>query len=130
MTTTPQQYAQAWYQILISSKKKPTKSVIKKLLTHLYRHGKFSWLAEIVRSLQELEQRQSNKIFVTITTSHEHEKAVIEKVAQEILKTTKLNITHRIEKDLLRGMQIETTNKRWDLSLRNHVIQLRKQLAI
>ena len=126
MTATPKQYALAWYELL--QDKKTAKDMNQNMLAHLHKTGRLSWLSEIVRNLEEIEHRQSGIERATITSA----RAILDKdakrMAKAILKIDEVVVSREINPDLIAGIQVETKNKRWDLSLKNQLLSLSKQL--
>ena len=125
MNITPKQYALAWYELL--QDKKAPKDTNKKMLTHLYNTGKLSKLAEILRNLEEIEHKARGIEHVTVTSAREIPDAQAEKLAKEILQT-EVTVSKEVNPDLIGGIQVETKNKRWDLSLKNQLLSLSKQI--
>jgi len=125
MTITPKQYALAWYELLRDKDAK--KEINKKMLAHLYKTGHLSKLAEILRNLEEIEHLKSGVERATITSAREITDKDANRLAKEILKTEVI-ISQKINPDLIGGLQIETKNKRWDLSLKHQLTSLEKQL--
>ncbi|MBU2575714.1 F0F1 ATP synthase subunit delta [Patescibacteria group bacterium] len=134
MNITPKQYASAWYELL-SDKKiirlscGQASKVNKKMLAYLYKTGHLSKLAEILRNLEEIEQRQLGVEHALITSAHEISENQAKKLAKEILKTDEVSVRHKINPELIGGIQIETKNKRWDLSIKSQLLSLSKQLT-
>jgi len=125
MTITPKQYALTWYSLL--QDKKASKEINKKMLTHLYKTGRLSKLAEILRRLERIEESEQGIEHATVTSAYEMTDSQAQKLAKEILKT-KVTVSKEINTDLIGGVQIETKNKRWDLSIKNQLLSLSKQL--
>jgi len=125
MTITPKQYALTWYELL--QDKKSDKNINQKMLTYLYKTGRLSKLAEILRNLEEIEHKAQGIEHVTVTSAREIADSEAKKLAKEILKT-EITISTKINPELIGGIQIETKNKRWDLSIKNQLLSLRKQL--
>jgi len=125
MTITPKQYATAWYELL--QNKKAPKDINKKMLAHLYKTGRLSKLSEILRNLEEIEHQAQGIEHVIVTSAREMTDAIAKKLAKEILKTD-VTVSKEINPDLIAGIQIETKNKRWDLSLKHQLTSLEKQL--
>lgn len=123
MNITPKQYALAWYE-LISDKK----DVTKKMLAHLYKTGRMSKLPEILRHLEEIEHRQRGVEHATVTSAREIADKDAQQLAKEILKIDDVIISKEINPELIAGIQVETKNKRWDLSLKNQLLSLSKQI--
>jgi F0F1-type ATP synthase delta subunit len=129
MQVTPKQYARAWYK-LVSKDKSKVKTMSKKLLTHLYKAGKLSWISEIVRLYEDIEHANQGIEHVVVTSSHEITQTEAINLAQELLNTQELDVSQKTNPDIIAGIQVETKNKRWDLSLSNQLNQLTKHLAI
>tara|TARA_Y100000310_G_scaffold285563_1_gene309118 strand:- start:267 stop:644 length:378 start_codon:yes stop_codon:yes gene_type:complete len=125
MNATAKQYALAWYDLL---QEKDHANTNKKVLTHLHESGRLSLLPEIMRHLEEIEHQSRGLEHVIVTTAHDISDAEAKKLAQDILKTD-ITISKKLNPELIGGVQIETRNKRWDLSIRNSLNQLAKQLT-
>jgi len=126
MTITPKQYALTWYELL--QDKKSSKDINKKMLTHLYKAGCLSKLAEILRILEGIEESEQGIEHATVTSVYEMTDSQAQKLAKEILKT-EVTVSKEINPDLIGGIQVETKNKRWDLSIKNQLLSLGKQLT-
>jgi len=124
MNATSKQLALAWFELL---EDKNHKDASKKMLSHLYNSGQLSSLPEIVRHLEEIEHQSRGVEHATVTTAHETTETQAKKLAKEILKED-IIVSTVINPELIGGVQIETKNKRWDLSIRKTLQQLEKQL--
>ncbi|MAG28522.1 hypothetical protein CL632_00015 [bacterium] len=125
MNTTSKQYALAWYEL--TKDKDSHADINKKVLTHLHASGKLTKLPEIMRHLEKIEHQKRGLEHVIVTTAHEISDSEAKKLAKDILKQD-ITISKKLNPELIGGMQIETRNKRWDLSIRNSLNQLQKQL--
>ncbi len=126
MNISKKQYAKAWHELL--REKQAPMDVNKKMLSHLYKNGKLSWVSDILRHIENIEASENKIENVTVTTALEYDDEKIKNIAQKILKTDSIFVSKRINPKLIAGAQVETKNKRWDLSLKSQMHLLSKKL--
>jgi len=117
MQLTPRHYADAWHQLAASASAHKRKQASRRVLAHLYRTNRLHWLSDIVRELEAIEYRQSGAETVVVRTSRAMPRSQAEKLAKKVLGSKPLSVVQKITPELLGGVQIETTNTRWDASL-------------
>jgi len=128
MNITPKNYAQAWYELLAKAKKDEQRKIIQSALRHIHKNGRLSWLPEILNEIEELENKSSDVENVVATGARELDLEFVKKIVSQILGKD-ANITQKTNPDLIGGIQLETKNKRWDLSVRGQLASLGKHLS-
>lgn len=128
MRLTPKYYAQTWFALLTESKPGDWQTLSRRLLQHIYQHGHVKWLPEIVRLVAELQHRQDGTTAVTIRTAHALDAALLEQLVKAVLPTAKAVIEQQLDARVIGGARIETTNQRWDLSVKGQLNQLAQSL--
>ena len=122
-------YALAWYQALKSANKKYRQEISDNMLTLLQTQGKLSWLSTIVDLVQNLEDDDLGITEVKVKTAHSKSKKEIEDVVTGLLGVKKVRTNITVDPELLGGIIVQTKNRRWNISLRHKIEQLKKNLA-
>ena len=122
-------YALAWYQALKSANKKYRQEISDNMLTLLQTQGKLSWLSTIVDLVQNLEDDDLGITEVKVKTAHSKSKKEIEDVVTGLLGVKKVRTNITVDPELLGGIIVQTKNRRWNISLRHKIEQLKKTLA-
>ena len=91
-------------------------------------------MTEIFRIRSRFEQlwKQENKrLDVTVTSAVELDPAVVEKVGAEVERQTgqKVELTSRVDDEILGGIVLQVGNMVLDASIRNRLEKLRKSVA-
>ncbi len=129
MQITPYHYAELWYETLAGKKASEWKEASQAILRHLHDTGRFSWLAEIAQLVTQLEEKHSGVTTVTVHSAHTLPEKPIQAYVQKMVGSEKVHITYKENPDLIGGIQVETTDKRWDASLSGALSQLQKKLT-
>ncbi len=128
MEATPKQYATAWRELTEGKNKNEASEVAKKLFLHLYKTGRMNIVPKILREAEEADRKKQGAEKVTITTAEEiNEKQAME-IASAVTGKKNIILKQKINPKLIKGAQIETTDNRWDLSIKNQLDQLSRQL--
>jgi F-type H+-transporting ATPase subunit delta len=85
----------------------------------------------IRRQLEELWKRENRRIDVTVTSAVELDRAVVEKVGEEIERQTgqKVELASRVDGEILGGIVLQVGNMVLDASIRSRLEKLRKSVA-
>ena len=85
----------------------------------------------IRRRLDELWKRENRRIDVTVTSAVELDRAVVEKVGEEIERQTgqKVELASRVDGEILGGIVLQVGNMVLDASIRARLEKLRKSVA-
>ncbi len=85
----------------------------------------------IRRQLDELWKRENRRIDVTVTSAVELDRAVVEKVGEEIERQTgqKVELASRVDDEILGGIVLQVGNMVLDASIRARLEKLRKSVA-
>ncbi|HET8815372.1 MAG TPA: ATP synthase F1 subunit delta [Solirubrobacterales bacterium] len=85
----------------------------------------------IRRELDELWKQENRRIDVTVTSAVELDPAVVEKIGQEVERQTgeKVDLSSRVDADVLGGIVLQVGNMVLDASIRNRLEKLRKSVA-
>ena len=88
-------------------------------------------LMRIRRAYDKLWERENKLLPVEITSAIELDKAVIDKIGEQIGEQTgqKIDLQASVEPDILGGLIVRVGNSILDASIRNRLEQLRKQVA-
>ncbi len=85
----------------------------------------------IRRQLDELWKKENRRIDVTVTSAVELDRAVVEKVGEEIERQTgqKVDLASRVDGEILGGIVLQVGNMVLDASIRARLEKLRKSVA-
>jgi F-type H+-transporting ATPase subunit delta len=107
---------------------KDMESLVSGLLDYLKKNNLLSLLPNILRKLEkELEKEEKQKT-IQISTSHEFDKDVIEKIKEYISKDKGDKFKVAVDEDLIGGFVIKGKNKILDASLKRNIEFLRESL--
>lgn len=129
MKATAKQYAQAWYSSLKDASPEDMDAISERFLDHLRDSGNMKMLSDVLMHMEAIETAEQGLETVTIRSAHELEQPVIEDILSKVLGKTTAAVNKVVDESLLGGVQVETENTRWDLSLRGQLRKLQNQLT-
>jgi len=85
----------------------------------------------IRRQFEELWKHENRRIDVTVTSAVELDKAVVDKIGEEIERQTgqEVDLASRVDEEILGGVVLQVGNMVLDASIRNRLEKLRKSVA-
>ena len=85
----------------------------------------------IRRELDELWKHENRRLDVTVTSAVELDRAVVEKIGQEVERQTgeKVDLSSRVDTEILGGIVLQVGNMVLDASIRSRLEKLRKSVA-
>jgi ATP synthase F1 delta subunit len=97
----------------------------------LIEKGRMPEVFRIRRQLDELWKHENRRIDVTVTSAVELDRAVVEKVGEEIERQTgqKVELASRVDAEILGGIVLQVGNMVLDASIRARLEKLRKSVA-
>jgi ATP synthase F1 delta subunit len=97
----------------------------------LIEKGRMPEVFRIRRELDELWKHENKRIDVTVTSAVPLDRAVVEKVGEEIERQTgqKVELASRVDDEILGGIVLQVGNKVLDASIRARLEKLRKSVA-
>jgi F-type H+-transporting ATPase subunit delta len=97
----------------------------------LIEKGRMPEVFRIRRRLDELWKHENRRIDVTVTSAVELDRAVVEKVGEEIERQTgqKVELASRVDGEILGGIVLQVGNMVLDASIRARLEKLRKSVA-
>lgn len=97
----------------------------------LIEKGRMPEVFRIRRELDELWKHENRRIDVTVTSAVPLDRAVVEKVGEEIERQTgqKVELASRVDDEILGGIVLQVGNKILDASIRARLEKLRKSVA-
>ncbi len=97
----------------------------------LIEKGRMPEVFRIRRQLDELWKQENRRIDVTVTSAVELDRAVVEKVGEEIERQTgqKVELASRVDGEILGGIVLQVGNMVLDASIRARLEKLRKSVA-
>jgi F-type H+-transporting ATPase subunit delta len=97
----------------------------------LIEKGRMPEVFRIRRQLDELWKRENRRLEVTVTSAVELDRAVVEKVGEEIERQTgqSVELASRVDGEILGGIVLQVGNKVLDASIRSRLEKLRKSVA-
>lgn len=129
MKLAPRHLATAWYQALQNAETTRWPEISQRMLRYLYTHGQLKLLPEVVRQVEVLEHAQRGTTPVTVRSAHPLSDTLMRDVILQLLPQAKPMIAQIQDDAVIGGVQIETLNQRWDLSLRGQLRQLTQTLS-
>lgn len=129
MKLSARNLATAWYEALTSATATDWPIISKRLLHYLYEHGQLKLLPEVVRQIEALEHAKNGTISVAVRTAHALPDDLMRDVIRQLLPQAQPVIAQLKDDTVIGGVQIETLNQRWDLSLRGQLRQLTQTLS-
>ena len=97
----------------------------------LIEKGRMTEVFRIRRHLDELWKEENRRLDVTVTSAVELDRAVVEKVGEEIERQTgrKVELASRVDGEILGGIVLQVGNMVLDASIRSRLEKLRKSVA-
>jgi ATP synthase F1 delta subunit len=97
----------------------------------LIEKGRMPEVFRVRRQLDELWKKENRRIDVTVTSAVELDRAVVEKVGEEIERQTgqKVELASRVDAEILGGIVLQVGNMVLDASIRARLEKLRKSVA-
>ena len=97
----------------------------------LIEKGRMQEVFRIRRQLDELWKQENRRIDVTVTSAVELDRAVVEKVGEEIERQTgqKVELASRVDGEIIGGIVLQVGNMVLDASIRSRLEKLRKSVA-
>jgi ATP synthase F1 delta subunit len=97
----------------------------------LIEKGRMPEVFRIRRQLDQLWKHENRRIDVTVTSAVELDRAVVEKVGEEIERQTgqKVELASRVDGEILGGIVLQVGNMVLDASIRARLEKLRKSVA-
>src|SRR3954468_9859720 len=85
----------------------------------------------IRREFDELWKHENRRLDVTVTSAVELDRAVVEKIGQEVERQTgeKVDLASRVDGEILGGIVLQVGNMVLDASIRSRLEKLRKSVA-
>lgn len=129
MKLSARQIAQVWFDALIESKPRAWPDISKRLLQYLYTRGELRRVKGITRAMEQLQHEHQKTIGVTVRMATALPEATIHTSVKQVLPTVQPVFTIVQDPAVLGGVQIETTNQRFNLSLHGQLRQLTNALT-
>ena len=97
----------------------------------LIEKGRMQEVFRIRRQLDGLWKEENRRIDVTVTSAVELDRAVVEKVGEEIERQTgqKVELASRVDDEIIGGIVLQVGNMVLDASIRSRLEKLRKSVA-
>lgn len=124
MKLSTRQLATAWFEALQESAPAEWSGISQRMLRHLYIRGQLRRLREIVRAMSVLEHERQGTTPVTVRLAHALPEPLIAQAVQRVLPNIRAVIESVQAPAVLGGLQIETPNQRFDLSIQARLHQL------
>ena len=127
MKATPAQYALAWYQA-VKEQPKQQKQISLRMLDRLLIQGRLSQLPRILGALERLEDADQGIVSATARVSRSQLSSQLEAAAKTLLGSKKVRLAIAEDKELIGGFVLETEDRRWDVSVKKQLQNLRARL--
>lgn len=129
MRISQKQYAQAWYHILKTVPPKDASQYTHAILSRLYKGGRARWLPEILRLIEEYDRSDRGSLKVSVKYAHPIPDEMVMGFIEENLPSKHYDIEKTIVPSLLAGLQIETSDTRWNISLGEKLKQMCRKIS-
>lgn len=129
MRLSAQQYAHAWWESLHEAPQNEWDAISKRFLTYIHHNGDLKLLSEVGRIVAQMEQAATGTESVVVRSAHALDSDWVKKQVSTFVEHPSTTIEQVIDPELVGGVQIETPNKRWDLSLRGQLRALKQHLT-
>jgi len=129
MKLSAKYYAEAWFKALseLSVEQWPETSQL--FLNHIYGHSHGKWLPEIIRLITALEHQHNGTTAVKVRSAYPLSESLLNQSVQKVLPNKKVVVETLIDQRVIGGIQIETADQRWDLSLHGQLRHLTQTLS-
>lgn len=124
MKLSPIIYAQIWFEALQEAPDSDWHVISERILQHIYRHSHVKWLPEIQRQMVVLEHAKNGTTPVTVRTARTIDPDLLQAFVKRFLPDILPVITQEIDPNIIGGVQIETTNQRFNASIQSQLTHL------
>lgn len=121
-------YAQAWHEALKTADSKDQSLISRRMLRRLQMEGRLSWLSRIVVQVQSIEDAELGIVDVRVRVAIKASSEQIKPIVADLLKIDDMRLTIEEESGLMGGMIVQTSDYRWDISMRKQLSDLKKAL--
>ena len=128
MRATAKQYADAWYEQLKDSPADQWDTISNNMLTIIRQDGNMRMLTDILRLAEERQLHDQGKTAVTVRSAYPMDEQEAKEAVASLLPDTEAVITSVTDPELIGGIQVETKNTRWDMSLRGQLRSISKSI--
>ena len=123
--------AKAVFLSLAEKNKEETKKVVDNFITYLQEHKLMSLLPKVMIALRALQNQATDTVGVTVISSQELTDNLLKKLSS-IMKDRldkDVILDNQLDKEIIGGLLLRYDDKMIDVSIKNKVNQLVKQLA-
>lgn len=126
----PSFYAQAFWELTKEKTLAEKKAITDKFLQLLQKNKQLRLWPRVIRAYEKLLREKKEVILATVITEKEMTATELAKITSFLQKTEQVQEVGLIIKkeDLGLGLVVETTEKRWNLTLDKQITDFRKQL--
>lgn len=123
--------AKAVFLSLAEKNKEQAKKVVDNFIVYLQEHKLMPLLPKIFIALQALQNKATDTVGVTITSSQELTDNLLKKISSIMQDRLEKNVVlkNQLDQDLMGGLLLRYDDKMIDASIKKQVNQLAKQLA-
>jgi ATP synthase F1 delta subunit len=132
MKINAKQYAVVLLDSLDGKNEKEAGEIIKKFAEVLRANNHLSLLGGIIRFFNEAWDKKNNTVEAEIVTARKigtHAIAELEKFIKARARSEDVELTEKIDSSLLGGVVLRYGNKSLDLSLKNKLAELKRQIV-
>lgn len=125
MQTTSRHYARAWYELLKAAKDKDKAEISQNMLKQLQNEGKLAILSHIVEEVRRIEDEDNNVVNVEVRAARDVTEKDAKEAVKKLLGNVEFSLALKKDESLIGGLIVETANRRWDLSLKRQIENLK-----
>lgn len=128
MKKTPQQFAEALFLATRDLKETAAKEAVTRFVALLSKEHKLRWAEKIIQHFEKISRREAGIKKIEIRSARPLSKTIVEEIKKQFGGKQTL-VTEQIEAELLAGVIIREDDKIWNLSLKQQLTTLKKQLS-
>jgi F-type H+-transporting ATPase subunit delta len=132
MKITPKQYAQSLYESLKGEDKKHASEIVKKFFEVLVKNNNVGQMSRIIEQFAKIWNAENGIAESVVTSAKELDKETVKLLNGYIAEQTgakEVQITEKVDKDILGGVVIRYGDQVLDGSLKTRISSLKEQMV-
>lgn len=128
MKKTPQQFAEALYLATRGLKETVAKEAVTRFAALLRQERKLCWTEKIIRHFEKLSRNETGAGEIKIWSARPLTKAIVEEIKKRF-GNGQTYVTEQVDETLLAGIIIKDEDRVWNLTLKQQLNNLKKELS-
>lgn len=132
MRITAKQYAQALYDSALDKNENEVEKVIARFIENLAHNNDIGLLEKILKEIELVFQMESGELKAKLTSARKLSAPVVTQLKNYVLEKSgakKINFLEEIDESIIGGFVLEYNDKVVDGSIKNNLLNLKKQLS-